>query len=206
MHAGAAASLPLDGAHRAGVKATAGRIILCTFVPSGRSSHKGEKSVSDYPPLSDRATRVMIALIALLVSVPLLAGAIYDLLNPQTVAVGDYFLPDYEQFRIDRYERMTDRDLAFSGLRDEAELRRAYDEIARDHQKLAAEQIRRRLFMWGSLFIASFGYILLAWWSSRRDERRHIHEGKTRVRRGIEIKPQHRPVSDPAKERDKDEV
>jgi hypothetical protein len=148
----------------------------------------------------------MIALLALLISLPLLAGAVSDLLNPQAVAVGDQFLPDYEQFKIDRYERMTDRDLTLSGLRDEAELRRAYDEIARDHRKLAAEQTHRHLFMYGSLFIASFGYIMLAWWGSRRDERRHMQEGKTRVRRGIEIRPRHRLVSDPAKERDEDEV
>src|SRR5947209_2155250 len=119
---------------------------------------RGAGPMDDYTPQQERATRVMIAFVALLISLPLLVGAVYDLANPQAVAVGDYFLPDYEQFKIDRYEKMTDKDLAFSGLRDDAEMRRVYDQIALDHWKLVAAQTRRHLLMYGALFMASLGY------------------------------------------------
>ncbi|MFL6282741.1 MAG: hypothetical protein ACJ74Q_06195 [Pyrinomonadaceae bacterium] len=129
-------------------------------------------AMNDYSPRQERATRVVIAFVALLVSLPLLVGAAYDLASPQSVAVGDYFLPDYEQFKIDRYEKMSNRDLAFSGLRDEAEMRRVYDKIAGDHRALVTEQTRRRLFMYGTLFVASLSYLLYAWREYRVEARR----------------------------------
>lgn len=130
--------------------------------------------MNDYTPKEERATRVMIAFVALLISLPLLVGAAYDLGNPQAVAVGDYFLPDYEQFKIDRYEKMSERDLTFSGMREEAEMRRVYDQIAGDHWKLVATQIRRRLFIYGALFLASLGYLFYAWREHRAETRRAL--------------------------------
>lgn len=134
-----------------------------------------EQSTSEYASQQGRPATVMIAFIALLISLPLLFGAVYDAINPQSATVDDNFTHSYEQFKIDRYEKMTDRDLRFSELRDEGKMRETYNKIAEEHWKLVAGQTRRRLLMYGALFLASLGYLLYVWVTSTRAHRKVAH-------------------------------
>jgi hypothetical protein len=114
-------------------------------------------------PQRDVTILVVTALAAFFVSLPFFAGAVYDKLNPQSVSVDDRFVPTYEQFKIETYEKMTDKDIFFSGLDDDAKLRRSYDIIAAAHWNLVRENTHRRLFMYGALMLASLAYLLLQW-------------------------------------------
>lgn len=134
-----------------------------------------EQSINEYTPQQGSSTNVVIAFIALLISLPLLFGAVYDVINPQSATVDDNFTHSYEQFKIDRYEKMTDRDLRFSELRDEEKMRETYNKIAEEHWKLVAVQTRRRLLMYGALFLASLGYLLYVWVTSMRAHRKAAH-------------------------------
>jgi hypothetical protein len=122
-----------------------------------------EQAINEYSPQQGRSTNAIIAFIALLISLPLLFGAVYDAINPQSATVDDSFTHSYEQFKIDRYEKMTDRDLRFSDLIDEEKMRETYNKIADEHWKLVAGQTRRHLLMYGALFLASLSYLLYAW-------------------------------------------
>jgi hypothetical protein len=111
----------------------------------------------------DVSILVVTALVAFFVSLPFFAGAIYDKFNPQSVSVDDRFVPTFEQFKIDTYEKMTDKDILFSGLDEEAKLRQSYDIIAAAHWNLVRGNTHRRLFMYGALMLASLAYLLLQW-------------------------------------------
>lgn len=155
---------------------------------------------------SPRQYSAVVALIAFLTSVPFLVGAIYDTANPLAVAVDDGFVPTYEQFKITTYDKLSNSGIQrLIGVsekeintlplksreeeieaREEANLRRTYDNIAAEHWKLVTAQTRRHLSMCGALALASIGYLLFVWVTFRGEK----SEGsKPPHRRGIYIKP-----------------
>lgn len=137
----------------------------------------------------------LIALLAFLIALPLLVGAAYDKLNPQSVIIGDRFTPTYEQFKIDTYERLTDRDIRSSELWDDVKMRQSYEIIAAAHWNLVTQQTNRRLYMYGALAVVSLGCILFEWRTSGRQRQNHPNSKaedspqEPRRRRGIVIKP-----------------
>jgi hypothetical protein len=143
----------------------------------------------------DRASLTIVALLAFLISIPLFISAGYEWVKPQYVVIEDQFTPTFEQFKIDRWEHMTDRDIFLSGMSDEAKLRQTYEAIAAGHWNLVKEQTRRHLLMYGALFIVSLGHLLFSWRAFRKEDRK---------RQGIKITPRHRPVVDPGKHRGED--
>jgi hypothetical protein len=123
-------------------------------------------------PKEERSTRLYIATIALLISLPLLIGAIYDAIYPEAAKVDGNFTNSYEQFKLETYERLTDRDVAVSGLYDEEKIRQIYDRIAANHWKLVAHQTRSHLLMYGAPFLVSLAYLLYEWGAWRKKSRR----------------------------------
>jgi hypothetical protein len=105
----------------------------------------------------------LIVLAALIIALPLLAGAIYDVLNPLSVSVDDHFPPTFEQFKIETFKKMSNRDIYLSGLDEDAKLREAYKIISDVHWNRVTQQTHRKLYMYGALALAPLCYLLFVW-------------------------------------------
>jgi hypothetical protein len=104
-------------------------------------------------------SKLLIALAAILISLPLVIGAGYDLIYPRAAYVNDKQLPSYETYSTNLYKDLSERDLFSLTEGEEDKMRALYAAAERDHLEAVSKQAVRSLLMYGALMTA--GLVLL---------------------------------------------
>lgn len=104
-------------------------------------------------------SRLLIALAAILISLPMLISSAYDLIYPRAAYVGSKPLSSFETYSTDLYRDLSERDIFNLTEYDEGKMRALYAAAERDHLEAVSRQSVRGLLMYGALMVA--GLVLL---------------------------------------------